>query len=292
MKADSKLEKNSKLRPPHLAVLMRAAMYKSGLFYESQGSIAKHTGMTRQLVAKVQNELASWGYLTMVKRRPSEDRGWTKEYQLNIPFSLLGNVTMRDESLLDSSAAIVRSEQSHCYETEHNLKKDLKKDNGAHHAPSVGARAPVHSDTVAADNLLPDPSPPIDTLSSSSSSPPPTREDDDEDEVVSLEDPERTQTTERALEARRLRKPEPEPESWTEPDSLRIIETLAARLVDSGMELREAQRTASKTYAEDPAAAAMEVDGVVVKPDPKAAYEDHYRRKAPAPSEPDRQGSR
>ena len=153
--------------------------------------------------------------------------------------------------------------------------------------------------------------------------PPPPDDDDDlnhhhrlpspsettmeEEAVVSLEDPERTQTTERAFRARRLREPEtePEPEPWTEPDSLRIIETLAARRVDSGMELREAQRTASKTYAEDPAAAAVEVDGkvqdperretttnVVVKPDPKAAYEDHYRRKAAAVAEPDRQGSR
>ena len=34
------------------------------------------------------------------------------------------------------------------------------------------------------------------------------------------------------------------------------------------MELREAQRIASKTYAEDPAAAAAEVDGKVKEPDP------------------------
>ena len=211
MLKDGKLGKERKLKPKHLAVLMRAAMYTSGLFFESQGSIAEHVGMTRQAVAKVQNELTALGYLTLLRPRASKEGGWTKEYQLNTPFSLLPMRTMRDKSLLDSSTAIVRSEHSHCSDSEHNLKKDLKKDYGAQHAPSVSVRAPVHSDTVAADNLLPDPSPPIDTLSSSSSSPPPTREDDDDDEVVSLEGPEPTQTTERASGARRLRESEPEP---------------------------------------------------------------------------------
>ena len=259
---------DKRLNPGLGLLLMRAAKFKAS-WWEAHETIAKVCGMSGSHVTRSLAKLESWRYLRAVGRRPSLGGGWTTEYVLNVLFLLCAEDTMTDDPLCHSRPPIVSSEAVHYVDRTHNLIKELVKTT-EHSTPlSVAVRAPVHSETLAADNVFPDPSPQVITTPPPPPSPRPTREAEEEvvEVVVSVsESSERTQTTERANGARRLREPEPEP--WTEPDSLRIIETLAARLVGSGMERLEAQRKASKTYAEDPAA--VVVDGKGQEPDEDA----------------------